>query len=182
MNAWNSQAFLSSSFTRHLSQDTTTTSLSPLSFNNNNNNKHLEHRIAATRQQDQDIDNESSTGESSASTSTTTTTTHTIESAMALLVRAAETKQEDSDAVVEALLDLEKLQRIQNKEDPTNSQRTLEALTGFGGNGGSWRLIFTTGTVNTQKRTGTRINYFPIKAVQSFKKSDTDNDEWLIEV
>ena len=33
---------------------------------------------------------------------------------------------------------------------------------------GSWRLVFTTGTVDTQKKLGGRINYFPIKAVQSF--------------
>lgn len=33
---------------------------------------------------------------------------------------------------------------------------------------GSWRLIFTTGTKQTQERFETKINYFPIKAVQSF--------------
>jgi hypothetical protein len=36
---------------------------------------------------------------------------------------------------------------------------------------GEWQLIFTTGTVDTQKKIG-RINYFPLKAVQSF---DTTN-------
>ena len=33
---------------------------------------------------------------------------------------------------------------------------------------GSWRLIFTTGTIDTQKKIGRKINYFPIKAAQSF--------------
>jgi hypothetical protein len=33
---------------------------------------------------------------------------------------------------------------------------------------GSWRLIFTTGTVSTQKKLGRRINFFPVKAVQTF--------------
>jgi hypothetical protein len=33
---------------------------------------------------------------------------------------------------------------------------------------GAWRLIFTTGTVDTQKKLGQRINYFPLKAVQTF--------------
>merc|ERR1712083_1094801 len=36
---------------------------------------------------------------------------------------------------------------------------------------GAWRLVFTTGTVDTQKRVGA-INYFPIKAVQSFNCRD----------
>jgi hypothetical protein len=94
---------------------------------------------------------------------------------LALLTRAAETKAENSDDVVAALLDLEKLMRQQNKIDPTTADKTLEALAGRGG--GSWRLIFTTGTINTQQRTG-RINYFPIKATQSFHRG---KDPWLIE-
>ena len=36
---------------------------------------------------------------------------------------------------------------------------------------GSWRLIFTTGDVKTQERIGGRINYFPLKAIQSFDTS-----------
>jgi len=37
---------------------------------------------------------------------------------------------------------------------------------------GDWRLIFTTGTKNTQDRFKTRINYFPLKAVQSFDATE----------
>lgn len=105
-----------------------------------------------------------------------------IANAKTLLYRAAETKSEDSDAVVDALLDLEKLMRQRNKADPTLAEQTLQALSGNGG--ASWRLIFTTGTINTQQKTGRRINYFPLKATQSFK-SDVSNDDgntpWLIE-
>lgn len=102
----------------------------------------------------------------------------TVEESLALLTRAAETKAEDSDAVVGALLDLEKLQRKQVQADPSLADATLEALAGNGG--GSWRLIFTTGTINTQERTG-RINYFPLKATQSFRKTDGGSEEWKIE-
>ncbi len=99
-----------------------------------------------------------------------------IGEALRLLYTAAETKAEDSDSVVAALLDLEKLMRTKNKADPTQADATLNALCG-NGTGASWRLIFTTGTVNTQKRTG-RVNYFPIKATQSFNNNVTP---WLIE-
>ena len=98
-----------------------------------------------------------------------------IQNAKEILYRAAETKAEDSDSVVGALLDLEKLMRQKNKGNEDGMDSTLEALSGNGG--GSWRLIFTTGTINTQERTG-RINYFPIKATQSFNKGE---DPWLIE-
>ncbi|KAL3902574.1 MAG: hypothetical protein SGILL_010780 [Bacillariaceae sp.] len=94
---------------------------------------------------------------------------------MALLYKTVETKAEDSDEVVAALLDLEKLMRKKTKENPKMAEDTLEALSGNGG--GSWRLIFTTGTVNTQERTG-RINYFPIKATQTF---NSGTEPWLIE-
>lgn len=94
---------------------------------------------------------------------------------MSVLYRAAESKSEDGDTVVAALLDLEKLMRQKNKEDPKLADDTLEALAGNGG--GSWQLVFTTGTIDTQKKTG-RINYFPIKATQSFDKGE---DPWLIE-
>ena len=33
---------------------------------------------------------------------------------------------------------------------------------------GEWRLIFTTGTIDTQKKLKAKINYFPLKAVQTF--------------
>lgn len=79
---------------------------------------------------------------------------------------AAETKAEDSDIVVDALLGLEKLARSVSKEDDGQlSRETLAKLDG------SWRLVFTTGTIDTQQKTGRRINYFPIKAVQSFDTS-----------
>jgi hypothetical protein len=102
-------------------------------------------------------------------------TTERIASAIALLTRAAETKAENSDIVVEALLDLERLTRQQIKENPQLAQQTLEALAGNGGR--SWRLIFTTGTVSTQEKRG-RVNYFPIKAIQSF---NSDTNPWRIE-
>ena len=83
-----------------------------------------------------------------------------------LLNRASLSRAEDSSAVTEALLSLEKLMRKQNTEDKgETAATTIRALNG------SWRLIFTTGTVDTQKKMG-RINYFPLKAVQSF---DTTN-------
>ena len=94
---------------------------------------------------------------------------------LAVLYRAADTKTEDSDAVVAALLDLEKMKRQAYKESPAAADSTLEALSGGGGS--SWRLVFTTGTIDTQKKTG-RVNYFPIKATQSFNK---ETDPWLIE-
>ena len=98
-----------------------------------------------------------------------------IAQAMNILYSAAESKAADSDAVVAALLDLEQWSRKKNKENPALADATLEALGGSGGR--SWRLVFTTGTVDTQKRTG-RINYFPIKATQSFNKNA---DPWYIE-
>ena len=100
-----------------------------------------------------------------------------IAQAKQILVQAANDKTVDSDTVVGALLDLERLMRQANKADPSQSDATLEALSSSG-NGASWRLIFTTGTVDTQKRTG-RINYFPIQATQSFVQQE--DDDWYIE-
>ena len=88
-----------------------------------------------------------------------------IDSKLFLLKSAAETKQEDSDDVVAALLDLEKLSRQAAKLDTAYAEKMLQSLNG------SWRLVFTTGTVNTQKKVG-KINYFPLKAVQSFDTTD----------
>lgn len=82
---------------------------------------------------------------------------------VSLLKNAAETKNENSDEVVNALLSLEKLMREKNKLD--NGQTAEETIKYLDG---SWRLVFTTGTVDTQKKLGGRINYFPLKAVQSF--------------
>mmetsp|Transcript_14164 Transcript_14164/g.29527 ORF Transcript_14164/g.29527 Transcript_14164/m.29527 type:complete len:268 (+) Transcript_14164:94-897(+) len=103
-----------------------------------------------------------------------------MEAAKTLLCRAAETKQEDADAVVDALLDLEKLSRKANQADPSLADQTLEALSEGGVN---WRLIFTTGTVDTQRKLGgTKINYFPLKATQSFDSSKSnDPAEWVIQ-
>ena len=89
-----------------------------------------------------------------------------ILTATTLLERAAETKGESPDVVVAALVDLEKLMRAKNKAD--DNQTSRETLTKLAG---SWRLIFTTGTVDTQKKIG-QINYFPIRAIQSFDVSN----------
>jgi hypothetical protein len=112
------------------------------------------------------------------SSSTDMSMDQAISKSLDVLYRAAETKAEDSDAVVAALLDLEKLKRQANKASPKAADETLEALSGSGSGGGaSWRLVFTTGTIDTQKRTG-RVNYFPIRATQSFNRA---TDPWLIE-
>ena len=108
-----------------------------------------------------------------------------IEATKKILVRAAETKKEDPDVVVDALLLLEKLSRKANKADPSRSERTLTALAassnGSGGGGVSWRLIFTTGTVDTQRKLGgTKINYFPLKATQSFDNTNSQQP-WVIQ-
>jgi hypothetical protein len=78
-----------------------------------------------------------------------------------ILHQAAETKQADTDDVLAALQDLEQKMRQAAKEDPTVAADMLHQLTG------DWRLVFTTGTKNTQDKYG-RINYFPLKAIQSF--------------
>lgn len=85
----------------------------------------------------------------------------------ALLIKASNKQIEDTESIVTSLLQLEKLMRKKNTHDENiTSQNTLQALQG------DWRLIFTTGTVNTQKKIG-KINYFPIKAVQGFDTSVT---------
>jgi hypothetical protein len=96
-----------------------------------------------------------------------------MSSCLEVLNRAAETRREDSDAVVTALLSLERLSRGAARDDPTFASDMKKNLTG------DWRLIFTTGTAKTQKRRGgRRINYFPLKAIQSF---DTESDPMTIE-
>ena len=84
-----------------------------------------------------------------------------VETALAVCRSAAATKGEDSDDVVAALLALEKGMRAAAKASPDVSARTVEQLDGC------WRLVFTTGTIDTQKKVG-KINYFPLKAVQTF--------------
>lgn len=87
-----------------------------------------------------------------------------ISEAKIVLNRAAETKKEDPETVLDALEGLEKLMRRKAKAEPdTAARQVLESLDG------DWRLVFTTGTRDTQKKLGAKINYFPIKAVQSFR-------------
>lgn len=85
-----------------------------------------------------------------------------IAEALEILYKAAETKKEDPELVFGALEDLEKLMRQKCKAEPDAASDVLENLNG------DWRLIFTTGTRESQKKLGAKINYFPIKAVQSF--------------
>jgi hypothetical protein len=94
--------------------------------------------------------------------STSTDATSSVESNVALLTRASKSKDEDSEAVYTALADLEKQMRALAKEDPSVAETMLTMMNG------DWRLIFTTGTKNTQDRFGA-INYFPLKAVQTFR-------------
>ena len=98
-------------------------------------------------------------------TSGTTTDIQTIRSS---LVEASKVKSSESDAIVANLISLEKLMREQNRKDEgKTSDETYKNLNG------AWRLIFTTGTVETQKKMG-RINYFPLKAVQTFDTTSND--------
>lgn len=91
-----------------------------------------------------------------------------IAKALAILYNAAETKAEESDEVYNALVELERLQRSKRKveveasNDYSTAERMLQNLNG------EWRLIFTTGTKETQNKLGGgRINYFPIKVCNS---------------
>ena len=105
--------------------------------------------------------------------SSTTSFTQTLDENMTLLKKAAASKDQDSDAVVTALLEVEKQMRQAAKEDPNVASEMRQQLNG------DWRLVFTTGTIDTQKRTG-RINYFPLKAVQSFRpNNDIENGIYL---
>jgi PAP_fibrillin len=91
-----------------------------------------------------------------------------INSAKSILVRAAETKAEDSDMVIEALLSLEKLMRKKAKAQGESVGEEMKAQLD-----GDWRLIFTTGTADTQQKYG-KINYFPLKATQTFRTKDEE--------
>ena len=78
---------------------------------------------------------------------------------------AARTKEAEPEAVCAALLEVEKTMRAAAKDDGgAISRATLEALDG------AWRLVFTTGTLDTQNKIG-KINYFPLRATQSFDTS-----------
>jgi hypothetical protein len=91
-----------------------------------------------------------------ASTSTDSIDTN-ISECLSILNKAADTKTEDPQVVYEALVNLEKLQRTKAKTDPSVATNMLEHLNG------SWRLIFTTGTADTQKKIQGKVNYFPLK-------------------
>ncbi|GKY93005.1 hypothetical protein MPSEU_000269000 [Mayamaea pseudoterrestris] len=91
--------------------------------------------------------------------------TSSIQSNLDTLYRAAETKKEDSNAVYQALSDLEKNMRQLAKQDEAVAKNMLAQLDG------DWRLVFTTGTAKTQEQMG-KINYFPLKAVQSFRPAE----------
>ncbi|KAL7475447.1 hypothetical protein ACHAW6_001363, partial [Cyclotella cf. meneghiniana] len=86
-----------------------------------------------------------------------------ITEAKAILSRAAETKLEDPDKVMAALESLEKHCKAKFKQDPSAfSKDILDNISG------EWRLIFTTGTKERQNKSGGRVNYFPLKAIQKF--------------
>ena len=94
-----------------------------------------------------------------------------INTADSILRRAAVDKSTSPDEVIAQLLSLEKLMRLKNKLDGgATSRDTIRNLNG------AWRLVFTTGTIDTQKKIG-KINYFPIKAVQTF---NTATDPYTI--
>lgn len=95
-----------------------------------------------------------------------------IAASLDILYSAAETKSEDPEAVVTALEDLEQLMRKKCKAEPDAAEEVLRNLDG------SWRLVFTTGTKETQDKIKKTVNYFPVKAVQSF---DTTTDPYGIE-
>jgi hypothetical protein len=93
-----------------------------------------------------------------------------IDNAVSILERAADTKSEESDVVYDALVLLEQKMRLKAKEDGSVAPTMLKSLDG------DWRLIFTTGTKKTQQSFlgGNRINYFPLKAVQTFRTDGSD--------
>jgi len=87
--------------------------------------------------------------------------------ALSMLKAAATRRDIDPDILVDALLGLEKRQRALARDDGgVSSRATLAALDGC------WRLVFTTGTIDMQQKIGRKINYFPIKAVQTFRTAD----------
>eukprot|EP00569_Conticribra_weissflogii_P005505 CAMPEP_0171342752 /NCGR_PEP_ID=MMETSP0878-20121228/15229_1 /TAXON_ID=67004 /ORGANISM="Thalassiosira weissflogii, Strain CCMP1336" /LENGTH=241 /DNA_ID=CAMNT_0011845513 /DNA_START=26 /DNA_END=751 /DNA_ORIENTATION=- len=96
-------------------------------------------------------------------TTVTTSPEANIEQAKKLLVRAAETKLENPDAVLSALESLEKNCKSKFKQDPSAFSRDI-----MDNISGEWRLVFTTGTKERQKKSGGRVNYFPLKAIQKF--------------
>lgn len=88
----------------------------------------------------------------------------TVEAAKDVLVEAARTRGVDPERVARAIGFLEKGSR-KGKKGPEEKAAAAEELRRQ--IQGRWRLIFTTGTKGTQAAVG-KINYFPVKAVQSF--------------
>eukprot|EP00579_Thalassiosira_antarctica_P006408 CAMPEP_0201884784 /NCGR_PEP_ID=MMETSP0902-20130614/17552_1 /ASSEMBLY_ACC=CAM_ASM_000551 /TAXON_ID=420261 /ORGANISM="Thalassiosira antarctica, Strain CCMP982" /LENGTH=267 /DNA_ID=CAMNT_0048413793 /DNA_START=53 /DNA_END=856 /DNA_ORIENTATION=- len=100
------------------------------------------------------------------STTTASVSDIEIDEAKQLLCRAAETKLENPDHVLDAMMSLEKNCKMKFKEDSAAfSKDIMDNISG------EWRLIFTTGTKERQKKSGGRVNYFPLKAIQSFDAS-----------
>ena len=96
-----------------------------------------------------------------------------IKEAKELLCRAAETKLENPDKVLDAMMSLEKNCKLKFKEDRNAfAKDIIENISG------DWRLIFTTGTKERQEKSGGRVNYFPLKAIQKF---DTTTEPMFIE-
>mmetsp|Transcript_8798 Transcript_8798/g.13538 ORF Transcript_8798/g.13538 Transcript_8798/m.13538 type:complete len:247 (-) Transcript_8798:166-906(-) len=86
-----------------------------------------------------------------------------VSGAEALLEQAALKKDVAPDVVLSAIDTLEK-NKLRSRGAPRRRGEISESLRMVGG---SWRLVFTTGDKKTQKKIG-KLNYFPIKAVQSF--------------
>jgi hypothetical protein len=102
----------------------------------------------------------------------------TTEEARAVLVEAAKTRSVDPGKVQSAIDFLEKASR-KGKKAPEDEQKQADELRRL--IAGRWRLVFTTGTKGTQAKMG-KINYFPVKAVQSFAQlhsSDYSNNIYL---
>lgn len=86
-----------------------------------------------------------------------------VDSALALCRVAATSREADPDTVCEAMLTVEKGMRDTAKADGgALSRSTLQSLDG------AWRLVFTTGTVDMQSKLGRKIDYFPLRATQTF--------------
>ena len=93
--------------------------------------------------------------------STVTTVSNDVKEAKQLLYRAAETKLENPDRVLDAMISLENNAKVQLKEDSAALAKDI-----MDNISGDWRLIFTTGTKERQEKSGGRVNYFPLKAIQ----------------
>ena len=89
-----------------------------------------------------------------------------------MLRRAAETKNEESDAVVDALLGLEQSCKERSRAEGASAGAAIaDKLTG------AWRLVFTTGTVSRQKRTGRARELFPRQGRPDLRPSCLQNYE-----